>query len=88
MRPTPTTFALLALLASAAGAAASCDESMTGFFDSDIKSQAWTDIAHGNVRAVKESLATIPATRLRARRTVAALYSGRTSSTTPSSPRW
>ena len=60
MRPTPTTFALLALLASAAGAAASCDESMTGFFDSDIKSQAWTDIAHGNVRAVKESLADDP----------------------------
>ena len=57
----PTTFqTLLALLASAAGAAASCDESMTGFFDSDIKSQAWTDIAHGNVRAVKESLADDP----------------------------
>ena len=56
----PITFALLALLASAAGAAASCDESMTGFFDSDIKSQAWTDIAHGNVRAVKESLADDP----------------------------
>ena len=55
-----TSFALLALLASAAGAAASCDESMTGFFDSDIKSQAWTDIAHGNVRAVKESLADDP----------------------------
>ena len=33
---------------------------MSSFFDSDIKSQAWTDIAHGNVRAVKESLADDP----------------------------
>ena len=52
-----TRLALLALVAvSGRCAAASCDESMTGFFDSDIKSQAWTDIAHGNVQAVKDSM--------------------------------
>jgi len=38
----------------------SSDESMTDFFDSDIKSQAWTEIAQGSVTANRDSLDSDP----------------------------
>eukprot|EP00227_Mantoniella_beaufortii_P020574 CAMPEP_0197589040 /NCGR_PEP_ID=MMETSP1326-20131121/10114_1 /TAXON_ID=1155430 /ORGANISM="Genus nov. species nov., Strain RCC2288" /LENGTH=152 /DNA_ID=CAMNT_0043153933 /DNA_START=13 /DNA_END=471 /DNA_ORIENTATION=- len=58
MAPLLATLALIAALSLAAGVNADdeCDESMTGFYDNEMKSQAWQDIAHGNVKAVLESI--------------------------------
>jgi hypothetical protein len=58
-----TALALVALVACAtefAVAKPSCDDSMTGFFDSDLKSNAWSDIARGNAVAVRHALAEDP----------------------------
>ena len=56
-----TVFLFALVICPVLGAAGlTCDESMTSFHDSDIKSQAWTDIAHGNVRAVRDSLTDDP----------------------------
>ena len=48
--------ALCFLAASHPASALECDEMMTGFHDNDVKSQAWQDIAHGNVQAVRDAI--------------------------------
>ena len=48
--------ALCFLAASHPTSALECDEMMTGFHDNDVKSQAWQDIAHGNVQAVRDAI--------------------------------
>ena len=65
LAPPPAPLAALCFLALAAVAlpsalALECDEAMTGFHDNDIKSQAWQDIAHANVQAVRDAVADDP----------------------------
>ena len=50
----------LAAIALPSALALECDEAMTGFHDNDIKSQAWQDIAHANVQAVRDAVADDP----------------------------
>lgn len=53
-------FLALAAIALPSALALECDEAMTGFHDNDIKSQAWQDIAHANVQAVRDAVADDP----------------------------
>ena len=53
-------FLALAAVALPSALALECDEAMTGFHDNDIKSQAWQDIAHANVQAVRDAVADDP----------------------------
>jgi len=61
----PAPLAALCFLALAAirlpsALALECDEAMTGFHDNEIKSQAWQDIAHANVQAIRDAVADDP----------------------------
>ena len=65
LAPPPAPLAALCFLALAAIAlpsalALECDEAMTGFHDNEIKSQAWQDIAHANVQAIRDAVADDP----------------------------